>query len=79
MPDSSTKRLEVYRGRKEVLNGEQLRPGTTERTWDFVQLWILEVQLAAYATYTRRGEFRRFAMSAWILEPYVQAFTGRCT
>jgi hypothetical protein len=33
--------------------------------------------LAAYATYTRRDEFRKFAMRAWVLEPYVQAFTDR--
>jgi hypothetical protein len=72
-----SKRVKFHHSRKAGGDQKVLEPGTSKDPKTFVQLWKREGQLAAYALYNRRDEFRRFAMSAWVLRPYVQAFTGR--
>jgi hypothetical protein len=67
----------MHHGRKSSMDEKELEPGNLDETKSFVQLWKREGQVAAYALYNRRDEFRRFAMSPWVLLHYVRAFTDR--
>jgi hypothetical protein len=74
---SSAKRVKVHLSRGQEENENELQPGRAEDPMTFVQLHTTEGLVSIYTDYSRRDEFRKFAMSAWVLEPHVQAFTDR--
>ncbi|KAH8730763.1 hypothetical protein GQ44DRAFT_723010 [Phaeosphaeriaceae sp. PMI808] len=69
------KNTRIHHSRKASSENAKLEPGKMDDFRSFVKLWKREGQMAAYARYSQREEFRRFAMSRWVLPYYVSAFT----
>jgi hypothetical protein len=68
-------RIRVHHGKRSARDEKELAPGDSNKLKSFVNLAKKEGEVGAYLRYARRDEFRTYAMSAWVLEAYIAAFT----